>query len=206
MFLISIATSGQEVVVSLPSSCVLYRGVENPISMAIERYPCSKIVVSASSGNLERKSDCHFIFRDTSSAKEVHIKVGIPSGDTIKWLTTHQFRQRNIPCPKITIADHWSGMLHKEVLLQDPWLQLTYSDMLYLPDTNQCIKFWSVKVLRNDTTHFSLTSIEGNKFPNELIRCLETSQSGDVYVFSDFILCVPRPQCKYPDTIRFMIL
>ncbi len=198
--------SGQTVVVSTTKMNILWRGIENPISIAVEHHPCSRIVATSNVGRLEKTSGCHYVFTDTSSAKQVYITVGIPSGDTVKWLSTYVFRQRKRPCPEIQVAASRYRSMTKRELLRNPLLSMTYWERLFIPDTNLTIASWSVHVLRNDTIVFRLTDIHGNNFPEELIRVIEAALPGDDFVFSDFVLSRPNPSCDIPDTLTIRIL
>jgi hypothetical protein len=198
--------SGQEVEISLPRMAVLYKDVDNPISIAVENYSCDRIIVYCSPGTLKKISGCHYIFRDSSSAKDGFIKVGIPSGDTVKWLSSFSFRQKKLPCPEIVVAKSKYHSITKASLLQNPFIQLTYREPLFIPDTNLTIASWSVLMSRNDSIIFRLTAMQGTYFPEALLRMIEIALPGDQFVFSDFVLNQPNPACKIPNSLTICIL
>lgn len=197
---------GQVVVVALTKMNVLYRGIDNPISIAVENYPCNRIVAVSKVGKLEKDTGCHYIFTDTSGAKEALIHVGVQEGDTVRWLSTYQFRIRNLPCPEITVADSRSRYHNKEVLLQNPELKLFYGESLFKVQKDQTILSWAVQLVRGDTVLYSSSGIEGGRFPNELIEVIRSAQANDRLIFSDITYSNPFHSCQLPEPFSISIL
>ena len=178
-------THSQTVALELEQMNVFYVGVENPIKIAIENYPCDKIVIKAAKGTIKMTSDnCHYYYKiDSCWTHREQIFVGIKEENRIKWLDTLDYRIRQAPTPRILIANHWSGLLKKESFLQSGGIKANLENFDF--DSYAKVSKYSYEIWRKDSLIKKEIDIQGNKFSDSLKTEIAKAQKGDRYVFFD---------------------
>lgn len=189
----SLANS-QTVAVELEKMNILYVGVENPIRIAVENFPCDQIVVKSTYGTIMQTHDkCHYLYKTDSCAlgREI-ILVGIKLKEKIKWLDTLEYRVRRAPNPRILIAGHWSGIIKKESFINS---KIVARHVDINVDDAATIISYSYEVRRNDTIICRETDIQGNSFTETMKSEIRKSRTGDKYFFFDIIAIVSIDKC-----------
>jgi hypothetical protein len=187
----------QTVAVELDKMNVFYVGVENPITIVVENYPCDKIVVKPLFGTITKTLDnCHYYYKTDSCAFfNERIFVGVMLEDSIKWLDTLEYRVKRIPTPRLVIAGCPSGLMKKEKFIISAILTHGYD--FDFGDIFTVINY-SYEIWRNDSLICRETDIQGCMFTEKLKLEIESSQKGDKYYFFDVIAELSMNKCRRP--------
>jgi hypothetical protein len=184
----------QTVAVDLVKMKVLYVGVENPIRIAVENYPCDNIIVKPTHGIIIRTLDnCHYYYKtDSCSLNNEIIFVGVIEGKTIKWLDTIEYRVKRIPDPRLLIASRYGGLIKKEDFINSSMIA-----HLQGFDFENIANFinYSYEIRRNDSLIWRETDIRGNVFTEKLKKEILSSQKGDKYLFFDMHVEMSADKC-----------
>jgi len=91
--------------VAATQCAVLYRGLENPVSVAVSGYPSESVNVSISGGaSIRRGRDGYTVTVPQSTPNEVSITVSVRTDEGGRTLGSQKFRVFNVPPPTIYIA------------------------------------------------------------------------------------------------------
>ncbi|MFB6258821.1 MAG: GldM family protein [Flavobacteriales bacterium] len=93
---------GSNVVVFPNRLNILYRGVENPLSVCAPRYRPSELILSMTNGTINRKGDDQFIAMPGSG----NTSVVTVRGQSGRRLGKVKFRVRDVPSPRITLGGY----------------------------------------------------------------------------------------------------
>ncbi len=178
----------QEVALKVENVNVLYRHVENPVMVVIEKKPIRNIVVKAQNGTLrpDTKPCLYYYYTDDCSLKEEKIYVGLKTGKGIRWLDTTSYRVLSALPPALIVSCKSTGVTWKEKLLERPDLQLRMVEFLVNPTPKYAIDTFSVEVLRNDSLIYHEYNVAGNSFSPELIRFISDADPG--YTLEFFVI------------------
>jgi hypothetical protein len=198
-------THSQTVAVELEKMNVLYVGVENPIRIAIENYPCDKIVVKTTKGIIKTTSDhCHYYYKtDSCWTFNEQIFVGINEGNITKWLDTLDYRIKKTPTPRILIAGHYRGLIEKKDFINS--VILAHLEGFDFNGYAKVIKY-SYEIWRQDSIIKKETDLQGNKFSTSLNSEIAKAKQGDRYIFFDVFAETTTDKClREMDSAEFEI-
>ncbi len=176
----------QTVAVELDKMNVFYVGVEHPITIVVENYPCDRIVVKPSYGTITKTFDnCHYYYKtDSCVFFQETIFVGVMHEETVKWLDTLEYRVKRIPDPRVMITSRYSGLITKEDFMISAIH--AHTDYYDYQSVSPVIRY-SYEIWRNDSLICRETDIEGCMFTDKLRLEIVKSQKGDRYYFFDVI-------------------
>ncbi len=195
----------QVVAVSNDKMNVLYKGIDNPLTIAVENYSCSKIITKINCGKLIRDHDsCHYTFQaDSLCVGVVKIQVGVVDSGKSKWLGTEWFRMKRIPDPVAMIAGQTRGPISKTLLLSQvaiiPIL-MNFDFELYF-----AVKTYSFEIVRNDSVIYKNEKIKGNRFTPEIINEIKKTKTNDKVKFYDITIIGLEKEDRIINEIKFTI-
>ncbi len=120
--------------VSATKMNVVYRGLNNPISVSAPGFTNENVTLSASGGgSLIRKSPGNYEFVPTVGGKdkEVTFRISAKNGEGSQNLGSFVYRIKNVPPPLIQIAGSGDGPISKDVFISRPVLQAVLVDFLF---------------------------------------------------------------------------
>ncbi len=177
----------QVVAVSNDKMNVLYIGMDNPLTIVVGDYPCSKIIAKTNIGKLTRYGDsCHYTFMTDSLCKGkggVTIEVDILDSGKTKCMGTSRFRLKNIPDPVAFIANTNGGFIDKKILAAAQGIVPIMLDFDF--DLYFTIKSYSFQILRKDSVIYEKTNISGGRLTDDIrYEVLKTSTDDKVIFFN----------------------
>lgn len=206
VWLLNTSVIAQTVAIGLEKMNVFYVGVDNPLVVAVENYPCDKIRLSPSVGTITKiSSDCHFIYRiDSCSTFFASIFVGIEEGNSLQWIDTLDYRIKKTKTPRVCVAGVYYGLVKKEQLVANHYV-FALNDDFDFPDYARITSF-SCEIWRKDSLIYQEKDIQGNKFSENIISKIAESKKGDrLLIFNAYALVLASPCVRELQSVSFEI-
>ena len=163
-------------VVSLDKMNVVYRGVENSISIAVNN---ARSYVIYGNG-VSKKEDGKYVLRP-GSGNETTVFVEIEYFDGSKVIEEHVFRIKGLPAPIGTLNGEYStkgNLIFTLEETREAKIGIKYIDLLF--DVKFEVTQFSIKIPRFDTI-----TIEGNVIPDEVVELLKKVKKNDFILIRD---------------------
>lgn len=198
-------TSTPKAVVAATTPQILYRGVDNPVSIAVDGISDEYINAVVSSGsakinkvgkgsyiiNIEDKTTLVNTIIDSIDAKgntfsmerivkipNDAITIGVYSqlGKEKVFLSSTSFKVKDIVYPNAKVVKSDGGLIDKKDLLKNPYINLKVEDFDFPVEYN--INFFMMTFNTSKNTEAPLVS-KSNKFTPEMIEKIKTLKKGD---------------------------
>lgn len=195
----------QTVAVELEKMNVLYIGVDNPVTIAVENYPCDKTVLQAERGVVKQNSEkCRYTYRiDTCKSYSDRLFVGILDKGWLTWIDTLDYRLKRIPDPAVMVAGHWQGVVKKAEFRN---AALMAELMNFDFDCYAKVLRYSYEFRRKDSVIVQETNIKGNAFTERLRTEIENAEKGDIVYFFDIFAELSIDKCtRELQSVKFEI-
>lgn len=163
-------------VIALDKMNVVYRGISNPISIAVNDAKSYKVY-----GNGVSKDENGNYTLAPGSGLTTKVYIEITKNDDSVVVEEHEFRIKGIPSALITLNDDFSTQLHLEFKLENlknAKLGIKFLDLL-IPFNPEVIQF-CIKVPRYPTL-----TIQGNIFNEQVFQLLKKARKNDIIVVFD---------------------
>jgi hypothetical protein len=191
--LIVLSSSGQSFTVSADKMNVLYIGIDNPISVTVERYSCESITVGTNNGKITG-SNCRYIFSG-GTVGVTNIAVYKKVNGKMQVIGIWPFRVKHLPPPVFKIASGKLSMPKAEIANQQyVRAELENFDI----NIKYTIDSFKVCIIPNDTCKFGTKTNYGNKISEEIRNDFKALKQNDAVVFKDIFI-------KNPDGSREML-
>lgn len=170
-------TKPQHSVISLDKVKVVYRGIDNPITVAVTN---AKSYTVSGAGVIATNEVGKYLVK-AGSGKEMTINVEIVLHDDTIIVEEHVYQIKGLPMPIATLNGNYStqGLLHFSLEeLKSAKLDVILIDFLFKIDLK--ITQFTIKVPRKD----SLT-VHGNIFTDEVFELLKKARKKDYIIISN---------------------
>ncbi len=164
-------------VISLDKVKVVYRGIDNPITIAV---PNAKSYTVSGAGVIATNEVGKYIVK-AGSGKEMTFKVEIILNDDSVVVEEHVYQIKGLPAPTGTLNDEYTTKGYLEFTLdelKDAKVDIELIDFLF--NVNLEATQFSIKVPRYPTIQ-----IDGNTFTNEVMELLKKAKKKDFIVISN---------------------
>lgn len=167
--------------VSATKMNVVYRGLENPISISASGYTSNQVSVSTSGGgSLSRKGGSNYVFKPTpgGSTKEVIFRISATDAKGNRAsLGSQKFRIKDLPSPIIRLGRYSEGVVDPAAIVTSPYLFAELEDFLF-----EGVKF-SVTQFDLYISHPSAgiifdERVRGRTLPNKAVREIRKARRG----------------------------
>jgi hypothetical protein len=179
LVIISLCVSAQEAskgaVVAAVNMNVLYRGMQNPIEIAVPGIPSDKVSVKVSNGTLNKTTEGYSV--SPGEQAESVITVMIDN----KNVTEKKFRVKEVPSPVAIFAGKSEGQIDKETALKTTRLDVELKDFVW--DLHFTIK--SFVLLCSDGKYDFEESSADNKVTEKMKSLINDRKTGQYIVFKD---------------------
>ena len=176
--LFSLTISAQEFAVSAEAFNVLYRGVENPVKIAVENFDCDSILVSGEA-RIRKVRPCRYSIAP-GKGRDANIHVwGIRNNDTLK-LGTYTYRILQIPEPRAEIGGRSGGKIPISHFISHAGLSANLDDFIF--EVEFRVVSFSASIIDSEKIELTM-DIEGNRFTPELSQRLKYMRSGETAKF-----------------------
>ena len=162
-------------VVALDEMNVVYRGVPNPISIAVNN---AKSFVIYGDG-VSKKDDGSYVLRP-GSGNETTVYVEIENFDGSKVVEEHVFRIKGFPAPIGTLNGEYStrgNLFFSLKELEEAVISFKFIDFLFPIDSN--VTHFSITV-----SNYPIINIEGDKLTSEAFSLIKKARKNDLIVIS----------------------
>ena len=131
-------------------------------------------------GKLEG-SGCEYIYTIDKHVLRDTISVGIKKNNKITWLSKNDFEMKSLDDPTVSLGGKIKGNINKAQLMSAPYILDYQTDFEIKPQWE--VTGFSLKIIRNNSTVFEKTHVEGYALPNEVLNFIGASVvSGDKIV------------------------
>lgn len=194
-FFVNAQDNSANAVVAAAKMNVLYRGVNNPIEVAVPGIPSDKVSIMVTNGTLSKTAE-GFSVSPGEQAESV-IKVLVDN----KEISEKKFRIKNIPEPIALFAGKHEGQIEKEVALKTDNLVADLKDFL-----------WDLKfTITEFTLFYSMDKIDieetskSNKVTDKMKSMIAGMTPGKIIAFKDIKAVGPDGKIKNLDQIVLTI-
>jgi gliding motility-associated protein GldM len=173
--LIHAQNNGNKAVVAAAKMNILYRGIENPIEVAVPGVPSEKVSVIVTNGTLNKTASGYSV--SPGEQAESVIKVLVAG----KEISEKKFRIKNIPQPVALFAGKNEGEIDREVALKTDSLEAELKNFLW--DLTFEIKGFTF-LCSKDNSDLEEVSV-GNKLTDKMKSLISEIKPGKMIVFKD---------------------
>lgn len=180
--------------VSATKCNVFYRGLDNPVSVAVSGYPIEAVSVSISGGASIAKTGQGYIVKVPTSvtAREVSITVSVRTDEGGRTLGTTKFNVLNVPPPTIFIAGAYKdgATVPKAAIQRSPTLSAKLESDFFPFEgiTYSIISYEFLYQVRGVTTTIQGT---GSSIPGNIITQLNAMGPGSAASFTNIKVSGP---------------
>lgn len=174
-FFVNAQATGNDAVVAAVKMNVLYRGMANPIEIAVPGVTSDKVTAIITNGTLS-KSASGFSVSPGEQAESI-ITVLVDN----KKVSEKTFRIKNVPNPVAVFAGKYEGQIDKEIALKTYMLNVELTDFLW--DLKFEIKGFTF-FCSHDNMDFEETS-NGNKLTDKMKSLISDTNPGKIIAFKD---------------------
>lgn len=181
LFFCLTSAAGQKFSVALDRNNILYQGIDNPLTIAVENYPCNSIVVKTDNGKVLGKACSYYFHTDTGWKANIILYKKV-KGHLIK-IGSSIFRVKPIPDPIAKVGPSAGGDIQKAVLRNQQYIRADYEG--FDIDIRTPIDSFSVYFISGDTCISKHVKNYTGKFSKELIDALSEIKQNDIVIFKD---------------------
>ncbi len=170
----------QEMAIGVEKMNVLYLGVDNPISIAMENTSCKELNIKVANGKLVG-NNCKYIIRcDSVGICRIHVYSQKMIKKNHSWL--HEFRVKLLPKPTFKIAqyENSNSLALKKTIQSQEYVRATLNNIDFYIDYS--IDSFRVKIIRDTIENFSFIN-KGNKINQEVRNAFMKLIKGDIIIF-----------------------
>ncbi|SFB08649.1 GldM C-terminal domain-containing protein [Flavobacterium swingsii] len=186
---ISPVKKGNISVVSADRMNVVYRGIQNPISIAVNNAKSYKITGDGVSQNEDGK----YVLR-AGAGTETKVIVEIEKLDGAKVTEEHIFRIKGLPKPIGTLNDEYStnGSVLRFTKEELKKAIVNYKMIDFLFNINPEVTQFNLSINNKSIT------VEGNKFNNEALKIINSAKKRDYLIISNIKTNYMSPEACFP--------
>ena len=179
---ISALSFSQAVAVAAVRFNILYVGVDNPLSIAVENVPTKSLIVKASKGTVTRVSGNHYIYHG-SEPGEVDILVYKKEKGSLRELGKIPFRVTTFPDPTAFVGNLKGGKISKKTLIAMGGViaKLENSDF----EASARVDSFTVCILYKNSCEYKTFKNIRNKFNQQVLDAFKDLNHGDTLVIRD---------------------
>lgn len=185
-----------EAVVSAEKMNVFYRGVANPVAVAVPGVKSDKITLTTSNGTITKGTSGWEI--RPGEKPECVINVNVDG----KKVAEKTFRIKIIPPPVAVFAGKYEGTIDRETATATGALEAVLPDFLW--DLNFSIDSFIFATSR-DGMDYEIKSGKGNKLNDEMKSMIASSQEGKYITFKEIMSISPDGRSKKLNDIIIQI-
>ena len=172
--------NGDQLVISTDALNILYVGIENPISIAIDGVKDKNIVVTTDNGSLEKVSAAHWKAKPNKNGK-TKISVFLKKKGKLFPAGAMIFRTFNIPEPISCVAGKSDySKISKTLILAAPYLFTTFEDFTDGPRFN----IISFSCIIGDCNQKEMKN-QGANLNDEILDAIKNAKAGDIITFKN---------------------
>lgn len=174
-FFLNAQKSGNDAVVAAVNMNVLYRGMANPIEIAVPGATSDKVSAIITNGTLSKTTKGLSV--SPGELAESIITVLVDN----KKVSEKTFRVKNVPNPVAVFAGKYEGQIAKEVALKTDMLEVELKDFLW--ELKFEVKSFTFFCSQDNIDREELSN--GNKLTDKMKSLISGIKPGKIIVFKD---------------------
>jgi DUF4097 and DUF4098 domain-containing protein YvlB len=182
---------------------VLYAGVDNPISFAVEKTASSKLIIKTNNGIIRKVLNDYIVVPATIGSAEITLYKKVQSKEIL--IAKKEFRVKKISTPSFKIGSGRSRVPMEEIANQK-YVRASIEDIDYdFPILE--IESFKVTINYKDTSIAPITiTNKSNKIKDEIIQYFFLLKKGDIIFFSEIFANSPWEKHMTLDDATVQIL
>jgi hypothetical protein len=173
--LLSAQEIGKDAVVSSVKMNVLYRGINNPIEIAVPGVKSEKVTATITNGTIKKNPNGWEVSPGDQGESMISVLVDN------KKVSEKIFRVKYIPVPIALFAGKFSGEIAKDIALKTEVLDVELKDFLW--DLKFVINSFTFSFLKDNL--YVVESSNGNKLNEKMKSLISTSKAGQKIIFEN---------------------
>ena len=200
-FFVFYSASAQKFSISADKNNVLWIGVDNPLTIAVENYPSNQIVVKADKGEIIGGYGNKYIYR---GSEPDGISIILYKKSNLKEIGRWSFRLKHIPDPVPKVGPSGGGDIQRIVLINQQYIRADIENF----DFNAMfgIDSFTLNVIRTDTCFFKEIINIGSKFGNAVSEALSSIKKNDIVIFKKIYAKGPDGRSRLLSPLVFTII
>jgi len=186
--------------VSADKNNVLYIGVDNPLSIVVEKYNVSELIIKADKGELFGGAGTKYIYRGSQPGV---VAISIADKYTGKEIGKVFFRAKYIPDPVAKIGPSTGGRVQKPVLMNQQFIRAEPENFDF--DIFFKIESFTAVIIKKDSCFYREIKNQGNKFNEELTKALLNIEKNDMLIFKDIFIRSPDGRDRFISPAVFSV-
>ena len=182
-FLFGNICKGQIFTVSSDKNNVIYKGVENPLTIIVQNVSPADVIAKAEYGRLTGKEGHYMYYSDTGSAVNIVVFKKTRAGEKIIGL--YPFRVKQIPDPEAKVAGKPGGNIPVAALRSQS--RITTNIEAFNFEQGLPIVSFTLSVIRNNDFIQKEIQNSGEEFNEQVKNALQQIRAGDSVIFKDIV-------------------
>jgi len=191
---------GQSVVLTNERMNVLYEGVDNPISVAVEN--TKDVSVEIDNGILIRSAPGQYIIQEARPGTAL-INIKKKTGNKITEIGTKKFRVKKLPLPSARVANMSGGEIERGALIVQQGIVAVMENFDF--EARFVVTRFNVTIISNAKVMFN-KDITGNRFDNDVYDAFRKLSVGDRVLFNNIYCVGPDKKERLLQPIEFTII
>jgi hypothetical protein len=183
--LLQTIVSAQKFAIAADKENVLYIGVDNPISIAVENVPARSIIIKMENGKISEQFG-RYVARVTKVGPTNIILYKKVNGK-LKEIGRSPFRVKRIPDPVFKIASGKTYIPKAEIENQ----QYVRAEICCDYEVNYHVDSFTVVIARKDTGTYEIKNTS-NKLSDEIINAFHSLKENDILIFKNIFIQAPE--------------
>ena len=202
-FLLSfVVATGQKFSIAVDRMNILYVGIDNPLTIAVENYPNKSIIVKTDNGSISGGNG-RYVFRSSKMGK-ADIILYKKSNGKLKEFGRWSYRVKLIPDPVAKVGPSAGGKIKKTILKYQQYIRAEFVG--FEIDVHIPIDSFTVDIIRGDSCISKELKNYTLKFSGQLIEALAKIEPKDIVIFKDIWSTRYNGEVWSLDPISFFII
>jgi hypothetical protein len=179
LFLYCCASDAQTVSISADANNILYAGLDNPLTIAVENTSNKTIIVETDNGTITGNGDKYMFHSNNIGRADIIIYKKIKG--QIKEIGRGSFRVIPIPDPIPKVGPSSGGYIKGEILRHQQYIRADYECCGF--DARAPIDSFTICIVRADICLYEEIKNIGNKFNDKIMNALSGIKEDDTVIF-----------------------
>jgi hypothetical protein len=191
----------QHIAVAAERMNELYIGIDNPLSIVAENYPCHSIIVKTDNGKISGNS-CDYVYSGGTVGR-ADIILYIKQKKRLKEIGRLTFRVKYLPDPIPRVGPSAGGNMRKDILWAQQYIRSGSESFDF--DVRYPIDSFTVCITRGDTCVYNEIKNTGAVFNKAVTSAFGEIKVGDTLIFKNIWARAPDGRKRLLNPVVFYI-
>ena len=179
LFFYCFASYAQTISIGADRNNILYAGLDNPLTIAVENTSNKIIIVKTDNGTISGNGGKYIFHSKVTGKADIIIYKKIKG--KAKEIGRGYFRVKSIPAPVPKVGPSSGGYIKGEILKHQQYIRADYECCGF--DARAPIDSFTICIVRADTCFYKEIKNIGNKFNDEITNALAGIKKDDTVIF-----------------------